>query len=246
MSRHSEKHPPNATRQDAVAPEARPYCPPELTEQIALQLGATLGFTDLSPALNIACDVRQAAWGAYRKAPEPRASSLPKELRKLLKATRKRGVDPSGIPTYLWPHLGVEDEAGIDELCTSRTDLTEAIEQAVETAQSDRETLLSQLGGRHRDPRIDAFVMALAQIYRQYMRHHKRGRPTVTFDPDTGNMVSHFPLFVDEAFCLFHPGRRPGPGAIQNAIKETVRFEREIEPMSDDELDNLIPRADTA
>ena len=238
-------HHPNATRQDAVALEARPYCPPELTEQIVLQLGATLGFTDLPPALNITCDVRQAAWGAYRKAPEPRASSLLKELRKLLKAARTRAVDPSSVPTYLWPCLGVEDEAGIDELCTSRTDLTKAIEQAVETAQSDLETLLSQKGGRHRDPRMDAFVMALAQIYRHYMRHNKHGRPTITFDPDTGDMVSAFALFVDEAFQLFYPGRPPGPGAIQTAIRETVRFERETEPMDDEELDRLIPRADT-
>ncbi len=236
MNRRLEKHHTNTIKQDEAEPEARSYCPPELTDQIALQLAATLGFTELPLALNIAYDVRQSAWGAYRKAPEPRASSLPKELRKLLKAARTRAVDPSGVQTYLWPYLGVEDEAGIDELCASRTDLTEAIEQAIQTAQSDPETLLSQLGGRHRDPRIDAFVVFLAQIYRR----ETGKRPTTTTDPQSGALNSPFDLFVLEAFRHFYPEGPVPQGSVQTTIQQVVEFERETEPW-DPTPEDLLP-----
>ena len=82
--------------------------------------------------------------------------------------------------------------------------------------------------------------MALAQIYCRYTSR----RPTVTTDPETGHMVSPFAMFAYEAFSLVYKSTSVPEGSFQSAIREVVEFERETEPMSDEELDKLLPPAD--
>lgn len=208
----------------------------DLPEDIGLQLATTLGPDANAKADRIAADVRQAARTIFGRPQEPRPSSRPKELKSLLKGARKGPLDPTCIALHLWPYLLVEDEDAIENLCEPGADLSAAIQLAIEIAESDPETHLSRKGGRHRDSRIDAFAMALAQIYRRYTNQ----RPTVTFEPDKGHMVSPFALFAFEAFSLVYRNTRMPEGSIQTAIRQVVEFERETEPISDDVLVTLL------
>lgn len=187
-------------------------------EQLAAQLAATLGEDAMPKALRIANDVAQAAYGIFREPPKPRATSLLRELRSLLAATSKGNATPDKIPPYLWPYIGVEDGTNAASLCSSPLDLERALEVAINVAETDSETCLSRRGGRHRDPRIDHFVTVLGIIYRR----HTNKRPTVTFSPDTGELVSPFGLFVLEAFTQFYPSSPIPEGSIQGALKSRI------------------------
>ena len=172
-------------------------------------------------------------WAVFRNASDPRPSTWPKQLRKILKSARKRKFHPHHVPKGIWPFIGVEDEKGLEELCSSQAALIEAIEQALMIVDVDEEVIQSRKGGRFRDPRIDTAVAYLARIFFRYMR----SRPTLTIDE--GEMVSPFALFVYEAFSQFYPGPIP-EGSLQLAVREAVQFERDIELMSLKEVDKLL------
>lgn len=186
-------------------------------QQLAAQLAATLGEDAIPKALRIANDVAQAATGIFRHPPKPRATNLLKELRSL-QAAAKSSATADKIPSYLWPYIGVEDEDDAASLCSSPLDLERALEVAINVVETDSETRLSRRGGPHRDPRIDHFVTVLGIIYPRYTNQ----RPTVTFAPDSGHLVSPFGLFVLEAFAQFYPSSPIPEGSIQGALKSRI------------------------
>lgn len=190
-------------------------CDPAEREQDGLQLAATLGEDAMPKALRIANDVAQAANGIFRHPPKPRATRLFKELRSLLRAAQEANAAPDKIPSYLWPYIGAENETEVAALCSAPLELAQIIETVIEVVETDPGTNLSRRGGRHRDPRIDHFVTILGIIYQRYTNK----RPTVTFAPDSGQLVSPFGLFVLEAFAQFYPSSPTPEGSIQGALK---------------------------
>lgn len=184
-------------------------------QQFADQLAATLGVQAMPMSLRIINDVAQAANGIFRHPSKPRPTRLLKELQSLVRAAQRANAAPDKIPTYLWPYIGAEDVADVAALCSSPPDLIETVEAAIKTVETSKEISLSSKGGRHRDPRIDHFITILGLIYQRYMNT----RPTVSFEPGTGHLVSPFGLFVYEAFALFYPSPAIPEGSIQGALK---------------------------
>jgi len=112
-----------------------------------------------------------------------------------------------------------------------------ALDRTIAMLEADLATELDRKGGRSSDPRMQQFAMALAQIFQTYTEE----RPTITFDRETGHMVSRFGRFAFEAFTQFYPQQPIPEGALQLALRLVVSFERNTEAMSEAELEKLLP-----
>lgn len=211
------------------------YEPLPVTEESAGILAATLGITQPGQAMRLAKDVAQAANAAFGDPPAPRPSRRSEELHELLLAIKASPGAVPEVPRHLWPWLDIEEQHEADDLLASPERLAHAVERALKLSESDSARIQDRKGGRRRDPRIDGFAIALAQIY----EGRTGNRPTYTADKDTGNIVSPFGLFAYEAFHQFYPGKPVPEGSIRSAIQQAVRFERESETIPDEELDEF-------
>ena len=170
--------------------------------------------------MRLAKDVAQAANAAFGDPPAPRPSRRSEELRELLLAIKASPGAVPEVPRHLWPWLDIEEQHEADDLLASPERLAHAVERALKLSESDSARIQDRKGGRRRDPRIDGFAIALAQIY----EGRTGNRPTYTADKDTGNIVSPFGLFAYEAFHQFYPGKPVPEGSIRSAIQQAVHF----------------------
>ena len=69
-------------------------------------------------------------------------------------------------------------------------------------------------------------------LYQEYTGE----RPTTVTNPDNGEMISSFDMFVEQAFFSFWPEEEVPPGSLQTAIREAARFERGTEEFTPPEL----------
>jgi ParB-like chromosome segregation protein Spo0J len=158
-----------------------------------------------------------------QRAPPPRPTRLIDELRTLKEEIIAHLRRVPKIPRHVWAFLGVEDPLQEQELLNSTDRLTEALDSAIAMLEADLAIKLDRKGGRRSDPRMQQFAMALAQIFQTYTEE----RPTITFDRETGHMVSRFERFAFEAFTQFYPHQPFPEGALQLALRHAVSFERD-------------------
>ena len=156
----------------------------EITKQIAKDLTRSLPGLPLSVRRSVAFDVRQAALGAFMREPPSRPALLAHELSALRQSLKSNPTDVRELKIEFWPYLGIEDRKQHDRLLGDTTELTDALERAIEIVELDRKTQLERKGGRRRDERIDRFVVSLAQIYRR----ETGKRPTTTTEANPVTM----------------------------------------------------------
>ena len=209
------------------------------TDSRAEYLAAAIGLPFQPHGRRLFQDVEQAAKAVFGTTPAPRPSRLIDELKALKTSIVGNPFQIPEIPRYVWTYLGVEDpvEIKMQELLSSPDRLAKELDSAIAMLEANAATVLDRRGGRRSDPRMHQFAMALAQIFEIYTGQ----RPTITFDPATGHMVSPFALFAYEAFSQFYPQQPLSEGALQLALRQVVAFERDTKEMSETELQQLLP-----
>jgi len=217
------------------------YDIPKITEQMAAQLAATLGNPDIPERLRIANDIKQAAHAAFGHELVPRPTRIVQELEVLLDSIRADDQLVPEIPEYLGPHLLAPEEYQIDELLENRELLIERLELVLPEHESSAELKQDRRGGRRRDNRIHHFMMSLIRIFEKYVNE----APKYTVDKETGNVISKWGQFADEAFHLFAPEEiLIHEGKIRTAIQESAKFLRKTEPLDKAALDLMMPFED--
>ncbi len=166
----------------------------------------------------------------------PRPSVMLSELRTLEPRMFGKSCDNLRPPEYLWPYLFVEEEHDLAPLLANKQRLLQAVQTAIEVLEGSPELEFSRRGGRHRDPRLDRFVLRLARIFRYYAKRDE----TFTVSWETGKLSSPFISFVDEAIRQFHPEHHVSPGTLRGAIQDIRRYRRDTEDLTPEELDQLL------
>ena len=181
-------------------------------------------------------ETRQAAH-VFSRQPPPRPTKMLRELRMLeAQLADGKGKIPRP-PEYLWPYLIVSEPHEIDKLLRDKEGLSTAVRNGISALKNSSEFKYSRRGGQYRDPRLDTFIMYLAQIFCLYTKSETK----FTIDWDTGKPSDKFSRFLLEAIAQFHPEGRVPPGTLRNALQQNRQFLRDTEPVTDEELDRLVP-----
>ena len=140
------------------------------------------------------------------------------------------------IPEGIWPYLGHEDLSSVEESYPDREELLTALVNAGKLAESTQERDFDRRGGRRRDPRMDGFAVSLSLIYSRYSGK----RPTMTFAPEDGEIVSGFGKFGEIAFEIFCPVKPIPNGTVRGALQQATNFRRDSEEMPPDDVESAL------
>lgn len=176
--------------------------------------------------------------------PAPRPASKLKRLKELQESHLQGTLDYSSIDEWLWYHLGAFELDDQEDLISKPKLLALRLDEAILEWEGSLDHVIDKRGGRRPDPRLDSLLHRLAFLYREYTGF----RATYSISYDTAKQQSPFFHFADTVLKLFFTSGaeanwRKNPGAIQGAIRRISKFERESDPMSDEELDHTLSRS---
>ena len=181
--------------------------------------------------------MRQAAKAAFRREKPPRPARIPREIDKVIADLKRRStIVGFAVPEAIWPYLGHEDLSSVEEFYSAAEDLLNALVNARNLAESTQERDFDRRGGRPRDRRMDGFAISLSLIYSRYSGK----RPTMTFAPEDGEIVSVFGKFVEIAFEIFCPIQPIPHGTVRGALQEATNFRRDSEEMPPDDVESAL------
>ena len=217
--------------------------PTTIDSELAIKLTASIAGLADGQRFRMALEIRDSAKAVFTHAPEPRPTRLLAALRKLEASLTADPATIARADRFLWPYLGVETEHELVELAGEPERAFETVRSAAQLVETDLTTIEDSKGGRFRDPRIDIFVIYLAQTYLRYIRlaskeyrKDTRRYPTTGTDPETGEPYSPFDQLVFNAFEVFAPDLATQRGAIITTIRQAVAMERVQDPDPDLEI----------